>query len=118
MATGGSVVSEYHRRAEECRLQAEKAKSEDDKARWQKRAERWEYIAADAERQRKDRSTEKPPSGSSVTLVPRHTAAIQSGRSPDLLDHLVGAQQQRSRHFDAECLGGLEVHHQLEFGRL
>ena len=27
MATGNSVVSEYHRRAEECRLQAEKAKS-------------------------------------------------------------------------------------------
>jgi hypothetical protein len=70
MATGDSVISEYHRRAEECRLQAEKAKSEDDKARWQQLAERWEYIAADAEQRRKDRSTEKPPSGSNLTLVP------------------------------------------------
>ena len=60
MTTGDSVVSEYHRRAEECRLQAEKAKSDDDKARWLQLAERWEYIAADAERRRKDRSTEKP----------------------------------------------------------
>jgi hypothetical protein len=60
MATGDSVVGEYHRRAEECRLQADKAKSEDDKARWLQLAERWEYIAADAERRLKDRSTEKP----------------------------------------------------------
>ena len=60
MGTGDSVVSEYHRRAEECRLQAKKAKSEDDKARWQQLAERWEYIAADAERRLKDRSSEKP----------------------------------------------------------
>ena len=60
MATGVSVVSEYHRRAKECRLEAEKAKSEDDKARWLQLAERWEYIAADAERRLKDRSSEKP----------------------------------------------------------
>jgi hypothetical protein len=60
MATGDSVVSEYHRRAKECRLQAKKAKSEDDKARWQQLAERWEYIAADAERRLKERSSEKP----------------------------------------------------------
>jgi hypothetical protein len=60
MATGDSVISEYHRRAEECRLQAEKAKSEDDKARWLQLAERWEHIAADAERRLKDRSIEKP----------------------------------------------------------
>ena len=60
MATGDSVVGEYHRRAEECRWQAEKAKSEDDKARWLQLAERWEYIAADAERRLKDRSSEEP----------------------------------------------------------
>jgi hypothetical protein len=47
MATGDSVVGEYHRRAEECRLQADKAKSEDDNATWLQLAERWEYIAAD-----------------------------------------------------------------------
>jgi hypothetical protein len=41
-------------------LQAKKAKSEDDKARWQQLAERWEYIAADAERRLKERSSEKP----------------------------------------------------------
>src|SRR4051794_16064075 len=34
MTTGDSVVSEYHRRAEECRLQAKNANSEGDKARW------------------------------------------------------------------------------------
>ena len=50
MGTGDCVVSEYRRRAEECRLQAKKAKSEDDKARWLQLAERWEYIAADAKR--------------------------------------------------------------------
>jgi hypothetical protein len=60
MATGDSVVGEYRRRAEECRLQADKAKSEDDRARWLQLAERWEYIAADAERRLKDRSSEKP----------------------------------------------------------
>ena len=60
MVTGDSVVGEYYRRAKECRLEADKAKSEDDKARWLQLAERWEYIAADAERRLKDRSSEKP----------------------------------------------------------
>jgi hypothetical protein len=60
MTTGDSVVSEYHRRAEECRLQAKNANSEGDKARWLELAERWEYIAADAKRRLKDRSSEEP----------------------------------------------------------
>ena len=33
-----------------------------------------------------------------------------------LFDHLVGAIKQRLRHSKAECLGGLQVNHQLEFG--
>src|ERR1700730_12260302 len=32
-----------------------------------------------------------------------------------LLDHLVGAQQCRGRHVEAECLGGLKIEHELEF---
>src|SRR6266849_9947573 len=40
-------------------------------------------------------------------------------RSPGaLLNHLIGAQQQRLRDREAEGLGDLEVDHQLELGRL
>jgi hypothetical protein len=33
-----------------------------------------------------------------------------------LFDHLVGAVEQRERHGEAECLGGLEIDRNLEFG--
>jgi len=31
-----------------------------------------------------------------------------------LLDHLVGALLEKNRHLDTECLGGLEIDHQVE----
>ena len=37
--------------------------------------------------------------------------------SPSLLDHFVGAGEQRGRHGEAERLSRLEVDHQLELGR-
>ena len=35
-----------------------------------------------------------------------------------LFDHLVGAREQRRRHGEAEFFRGLEIDHQLKFGRL
>jgi hypothetical protein len=35
-----------------------------------------------------------------------------------LFNHLVGAQQKRLGDFQPQCLGGLEIDDQLEFGRL
>ena len=44
--------------------------------------------------------------------------STQSGRSPDLLDNLVGVHQHRLRHSEAKRLGGPEVDDQLEGRRL
>jgi len=59
-----------------------------------------------------------------ISVVPNlcfYTASTQSGQSsfskadiPVLLDYLVGAHEDGIRNRDAERLGGLHVHHQLE----
>src|SRR5262249_23817472 len=47
-----------------------------------------------------------------------HTAWTQSGRSPPLLDDLVGASEQGMWHSETERLRSLEVDHQVEFREL
>jgi hypothetical protein len=39
-------------------------------------------------------------------------------QTPSYFDHLVGAAEQRWRHFEAERFGSLDVHNQLEQGGL
>ena len=41
-----------------------------------------------------------------------------SGRSPSLLDHLIGAGEQRLRYGEAEILCGLQIDDQLDCGGL
>jgi hypothetical protein len=48
--------------------------------------------------------------------VPIATNAPQQKAS--LFDYLIGARKQRTRDGEAECLGGFEVDHELELGRL
>src|SRR3984893_12375366 len=48
----------------------------------------------------------------------RRLHPTRSSHSPALLDHLVGAGEDRWRDGQAERLGGLEIDHQLECGRL
>ena len=39
-------------------------------------------------------------------------------RTSQLFDDLISARKERMRHSEAQRLGGLEVDHQLEFGRI
>jgi hypothetical protein len=62
---------------------------------------------------------EQPPLG--YEQPRRQTTDRQSaelGKWARLFDHLIGAGEQRRGHSEAECLGGLEVEHELELGRL
>jgi hypothetical protein len=45
------------------------------------------------------------------------SALCQKRTSRHLFNHLVSASEERGRHWQAECLGGLEVDHQLILGR-
>jgi hypothetical protein len=52
------------------------------------------------------------------TFTPERYAICSTQYVCGSLDHLVGAQQDRWRYVKAEGLGGLEVDHQLERGRI
>src|SRR5258708_40293154 len=63
-----------------------------------------------------------PTKQTSTVASARSVSCQQETHAPPqttaLFDHLVGALQQRCRHFDAKRLCGLQIDHQFELGRL
>jgi hypothetical protein len=47
-----------------------------------------------------------------------HERLMHRSKKQPLFNHLVGTQHERSRNLVSHSLGGLEVDHQLELGRL
>ena len=63
-------------------------------------------------------TTEQRPLSDLHVTAFRRSHPTQSGRSRSLLDHLVGAHQERLRHGELQRLRGFEVDDQLESCRL
>src|SRR4029077_3996740 len=57
-------------------------------------------------------------SSAALTDVMGHKETHASQQTVSSLDYLVSACQQCRRHRNTQCMGGLEIDHQLELGRL
>jgi hypothetical protein len=56
--------------------------------------------------------------GAAVRDPSRHFTAVNYRIAKGSFDHLISLQQELRRHFDAKRLRGLQIDHELEFGRL
>ncbi len=54
----------------------------------------------------------------STSVSPAPTAVRREDQTVFSFDHFVGERKQTRRHRETERLGGLEIYHQIEFGRL